>query len=97
MPAVRPTEDLQTFLPGCQHIFLDVGSNRRTHVRKLFKPEKYPYAPIWAHMTKASGTLRGAANHLPRQAFALSAWSQIRSSRVLTKPLSQTTHYKAGR
>lgn len=28
---------------GCRSIFLDVGSNRGTHVRKLFEPWKYPF------------------------------------------------------
>jgi FkbM family methyltransferase len=27
---------------GCTNIFLDVGSNRGTHIRKLFEPQKYP-------------------------------------------------------
>jgi FkbM family methyltransferase len=26
---------------GCKHVFLDVGSNRGTHIRKLFEPSKY--------------------------------------------------------
>jgi FkbM family methyltransferase len=30
---------------GCTKIFLDVGSNRGTHVRKLFEPHKYPRSP----------------------------------------------------
>lgn len=30
---------------GCSSIFLDVGSNRGTHVRKLFEPQKYPGCP----------------------------------------------------
>ena len=55
MATVRPTEDLQTFLQGCQHIFLDVGANRGTHVRKLFEPEKYPDAPYLASHDKSFG------------------------------------------
>lgn len=31
---------------GCSKIFLDVGANRGTHVRKLFEPQKYPSAPF---------------------------------------------------
>jgi hypothetical protein len=30
---------------GCRNIFLDVGSNRGTHVRKLFEAHKYPGSP----------------------------------------------------
>jgi FkbM family methyltransferase len=30
---------------GCTHIFIDAGSNRGTHIRKLFEPHKYPGAP----------------------------------------------------
>jgi len=37
-------EDPEMFA-GCSHIFLDVGSNRGTHVRKLFEPQKYPKYP----------------------------------------------------
>lgn len=29
---------------GCSSVFVDVGANRGTHVRKLFEPEKYPKA-----------------------------------------------------
>lgn len=29
---------------GCINVFLDVGSNAGTHIRKLFEPEKYPAA-----------------------------------------------------
>ncbi|CAE7029870.1 unnamed protein product [Symbiodinium sp. CCMP2592] len=35
---------------GCTKIFLDVGANRATHIRKLFEPEKYNesrYLPIF--------------------------------------------------
>merc|ERR1719440_507102 len=32
-------------LEGCSDIFMDVGANRGTHVRKLFEPEKYPDSP----------------------------------------------------
>ena len=62
---MRPTEDLQTFLQGCRHIFLDVGSNRGTHVRKLFEPEKYPDAPYLA---------------LHKQSFGDEAWRRQASS-----------------
>ncbi|CAK9011838.1 Hypothetical protein SCF082_LOCUS11264 [Durusdinium trenchii] len=34
-------QELSSFLEGCHQIFLDVGSNRGTHVRKLFEPQKY--------------------------------------------------------
>jgi FkbM family methyltransferase len=27
---------------GCQHVFLDVGSNRGVHVRSIYEPDKYP-------------------------------------------------------
>jgi len=30
---------------GCSKIFIDVGSNAGTHIRKLFEPEKYPRSP----------------------------------------------------
>lgn len=30
---------------GCKKVFLDLGSNRGTHIRKLFEPQKYPDAP----------------------------------------------------
>ena len=55
MPSAHLTEDLQAFLQGCQQVFLDVGSNRGTHVRKLFEPEKYPDAPFLALHDKSFG------------------------------------------
>ena len=54
VPAVR-AEDLEAFLQGCRHIFLDVGANRGTHVRKLFEPEKYPDAPFLASHNESFG------------------------------------------
>ncbi|CAK9087163.1 unnamed protein product [Durusdinium trenchii] len=58
--------ELSSFLEGCRQIFLDVGSNRGTHVRKLFEPQKYagaPYlkvfervfGPAWKRRTPSSG------------------------------------------
>eukprot|EP00928_Gymnodinium_smaydae_P000153 TRINITY_DN10054_c0_g1_i4.p1 TRINITY_DN10054_c0_g1~~TRINITY_DN10054_c0_g1_i4.p1 ORF type:complete len:344 (-),score=50.65 TRINITY_DN10054_c0_g1_i4:516-1475(-) len=40
---------------GCKHIFLDVGANRGTHVRKLFEAPKYPDAPYLAEFDMAFG------------------------------------------
>lgn len=40
---------------GCSSIFLDVGSNRGTHVRKLFEPEKYPGCPYLKVIEKGFG------------------------------------------
>lgn len=37
--------DLPHFLQGCKQIFLDVGANRGTHIRKLLEPQKYQKAP----------------------------------------------------
>ena len=48
-------EDLQTFLQGCEHVFLDVGANRGTHMRKLFEPEKYPFAQYLPSHDKSFG------------------------------------------
>jgi len=41
---------------GCSNIFVDVGSNRGTHVRKLFEPSKYPLAPYLKVFDAAFGT-----------------------------------------
>jgi len=35
-------EEDPAMFAGCRSIFLDVGSNRGTHVRKMFEPQKYP-------------------------------------------------------
>jgi hypothetical protein len=40
---------------GCTHIFIDAGSNRGTHVRKLFEPQKYPGTPYFPVLDKAFG------------------------------------------
>ena len=51
---VESSQDGWRVLPsdfsGCTKIFLDVGANRATHIRKLFEPEKYNesrYLPIF--------------------------------------------------
>ena len=33
------------FVSGCKFLFLDLGSNRGTHIRKLFEPHLYEKAP----------------------------------------------------
>ena len=38
-------EDLN-FLDGCQHVFLDVGSNIGIQIRKLYEPQLFPGAFI---------------------------------------------------
>ena len=37
--------DVLKFVSGCKFLFLDVGSNRGTHIRKLFEPHLYKTAP----------------------------------------------------
>ena len=37
--------DILKFVSGCKFLFLDVGSNRGTHIRKLFEPHLYKTAP----------------------------------------------------
>ena len=37
--------DILKFVSGCKFLFLDVGSNRGTHIRKLFEPHLYKNAP----------------------------------------------------
>ena len=37
--------DILKFVSGCKLLFLDVGSNRGTHIRKLFEPHLYKTAP----------------------------------------------------
>ena len=37
--------DILNFVSGCKFLFLDVGSNRGTHIRKLFEPHLYKTAP----------------------------------------------------
>jgi len=43
---------------GCSKVFVDVGSNRGTHVRKLFEPEKYLGCPYLAVFNDSFGTSR---------------------------------------
>jgi len=47
--------DEHQLFAGCSHIFLDVGSNRGTHVRKLFEPQKYPNAKYHALFDQGFG------------------------------------------
>ena len=37
---------MREWLDGCQHLYLDVGSNVGIQVRKLFEPELYPEAAV---------------------------------------------------
>jgi len=46
------------FFEGCSKVFLDIGSNRGTHIRKLFEPEKYPGSPYLEVFDQAFGPLR---------------------------------------
>jgi FkbM family methyltransferase len=47
-----------TLFEGCSKVFLDVGSNRGTHVRKLFEPEKYSGAPYLRMFDEGFGEAR---------------------------------------
>ena len=49
--------ELQNFLDGCHHVYLDVGSNIGVQIRKLFEPERYPDAPIHSFFTQNFGTI----------------------------------------
>ena len=49
--------ELQNFLDGCHHVYLDVGSNIGVQIRKLFEPERYPDAPIHSFFNQNFGTI----------------------------------------
>lgn len=53
------TEDPELF-KGCKNVFFDVGSNRGTHIRKLFEPSKYEGAKYLEVFDRAFGTKRTA-------------------------------------
>jgi len=53
-----------TLFEGCSKVFVDVGSNRGTHVRKLFEPKKYPGCPYLAVFNESFGTLRSGPSSL---------------------------------
>eukprot|EP00928_Gymnodinium_smaydae_P000150 TRINITY_DN10054_c0_g1_i1.p1 TRINITY_DN10054_c0_g1~~TRINITY_DN10054_c0_g1_i1.p1 ORF type:complete len:105 (-),score=7.23 TRINITY_DN10054_c0_g1_i1:79-393(-) len=57
----RFEQDPQMF-KGCKHIFLDVGANRGTHVRKLFEAPKYRDAPYLAQFDLKSDCLEIGLN-----------------------------------
>ena len=52
-----PNSILPNFLDGCYHLYLDVGSNIGTQVRKLFEPEKYPLAKVNSIFNKNFGSI----------------------------------------
>jgi FkbM family methyltransferase len=59
---------------GCKNVFLDVGSNRGTHIRKLFEPSKYPSAKYLEVFDRAFGTQRtGPFNETALCAFGFEA------------------------
>ena len=45
IPVVDDDANILKFVTGCKFLFLDVGSNRGTHIRKLFEPHLYESAP----------------------------------------------------
>ena len=45
IPAVDDEANILKFVSGCKFLFLDLGSNRGTHIRKLFEPHLYQNAP----------------------------------------------------
>ena len=45
IPVVDDDANILKFVSGCKFLFLDVGSNRGTHIRKLFEPQLYESAP----------------------------------------------------
>lgn len=53
-------EENPQLFDGCAHVFIDVGSNRGTHIRKLFEPEKYPDASYLALFDEGFGSPRSA-------------------------------------
>mmetsp|Transcript_29378 Transcript_29378/g.78620 ORF Transcript_29378/g.78620 Transcript_29378/m.78620 type:complete len:293 (-) Transcript_29378:39-917(-) len=55
VPRHAQQNDEHQLFAGCSHIFLDVGSNRGTHVRKLFEPQKYPNAKYHALFDQGFG------------------------------------------
>jgi hypothetical protein len=46
---VRSRNSFKNMADGCQHVFLDVGSNRGVHVRALYEPAKYPKLGYYWH------------------------------------------------
>jgi len=51
-------KDDPALFDGCSKVFVDVGANRGTHVRKLFEPAKYPTCPYLAVFDQSFGTSR---------------------------------------
>ena len=55
---IDPESDLETGseitnpLDGCLHVFIDLGTNRGTQIRKLYEPHLFPLAPILPLYTK---------------------------------------------
>jgi hypothetical protein len=41
-----PIHPMAGVADGCEHVYLDLGSNIGVQVRKLFEPEAYPEAPL---------------------------------------------------
>ena len=65
--------ELQNFLDGCHHVYLDVGSNIGVQIRKLFEPERYPDAPIHSYFNQNFGTIEKRKSSHPGPASFLCA------------------------
>ena len=65
--------ELQNFLDGCHHVYLDVGSNIGVQIRKLFEPERYPDAPIHSFFNQNFGTIDKRKGSHPGHASFLCA------------------------
>lgn len=78
--ALKEDPDLFT---GCKKIFLDVGSNQGTHIRKLFEAKKYPNCPYHAVFEEGFGDSETRAKPFKESgicAFGFEAnprWTQV--------------------
>ncbi|KAG8459194.1 hypothetical protein KFE25_005705 [Diacronema lutheri] len=57
-PALVTQPRVARLADGCEHVYLDVGSNIGVQVRKLFEPEHYPHAKVLPLFDAQFGTDR---------------------------------------
>ena len=54
----------ENFLDGCQHVYLDMGTNTGIQIRKLYQPHLFPNASVLPIFDKFFGSIGKRLKHI---------------------------------
>ena len=54
----------KNFLDGCQHVYLDMGTNTGIQIRKLYEPHLFPNALVLPIFDKFFGSIGKRLKHI---------------------------------